>query len=72
MERQEAIHRLTDIVNQDLRPLAEQYKVPVFFKENGSKNNIWPSQVLKTSGIIPQFVPITQLLERQSRFTTTY
>ena len=47
MERQEAIHRLTDIVNQDLRPLAEQYKVPVFFKENGSKNNIWPSQVLE-------------------------
>ena len=47
MERPEATHRLTDIINQDLRPLAEQYKVPVFFEENGSKNNIWVSQVLE-------------------------
>ncbi|MYA68705.1 hypothetical protein F4009_21095 [Candidatus Poribacteria bacterium] len=47
MERPEAIHRLTDIINQDLRPLAGQYKVPVFFEENGSKNNIWVSQVLE-------------------------
>ncbi len=47
MERPEAIHRLTDIINQDLRPLAEQYKVPVFFQENGSKNNIWVNQVLE-------------------------
>jgi DNA mismatch repair protein MutH len=47
MERPEAIHRLTDVINQDLRPLAEQYKVSVFFKENGSKNNIWVNQVLE-------------------------
>ena len=47
MEKPEAIHRLTDIINQDLRPLAKQYKVPVFFKENGNKNNIWVSQVLE-------------------------
>ena len=54
MERQEAIHRLTGIINQDLRPLAERYKVPVFFKENGSKNNIWASQVLENHlGVYP-------------------
>jgi hypothetical protein len=47
MEKPEAIHRLTDIINQDLRPLAKQYKVPVFFQENGNKNNIWVSQVLE-------------------------
>lgn len=47
MESPEAIRRLTDIINQDLRPLADQYKVPVFSKENGSKNNIWVSQVLE-------------------------
>ncbi|MYC76157.1 hypothetical protein F4X10_10390 [Candidatus Poribacteria bacterium] len=46
MERPEAIHRLTDIINQDLRPLAEQYEVPVF-RENGRKNNIWTGQVLE-------------------------
>ena len=27
MERQEAIHRLTDIVNQDLRPLIDTYNL---------------------------------------------
>lgn len=54
METPEAIHRLTDIINHDLRPLAEQYKVPIFFKENGSKNNIWVSQVLERHlGVYP-------------------
>ena len=47
MEKQEAIHRLTNIINQDLRPLADSYRVPVFFKENSNKNNIWVNHVLE-------------------------
>lgn len=45
MERQEAIHRLTVIVGQDLRTLAEKYEVTVF--KDSKINKGWAGHVLE-------------------------
>jgi DNA mismatch repair protein MutH len=46
MERREAIQRLSEIVGQDLRELADEYEVTVF-KENGGRNKGWAGHVLE-------------------------
>ena len=45
MERYEAIDKLSEIINQDLRQLADKYDVAVF--KNGNKNKGWAGQVLE-------------------------
>ena len=45
MERQEAIQRLSDLIGQDLRELADEYEVTVFKGRN--KNKGWAGQVLE-------------------------
>ena len=45
MERHEAIEKLSEIINQDLRQLADTYGVTVF--KNGKKNKGWAGQVLE-------------------------
>ena len=45
MERHEAIDKLSEIINQDLRPLADEYDVTVF--KNGNKNKGWAGHVLE-------------------------
>lgn len=46
MERQEAIGKLSRIIGQDLRALADEYEVTVF-KENGGRNKGWAGQVIE-------------------------
>ncbi|MBU1863992.1 MAG: hypothetical protein KKH94_10040 [Candidatus Omnitrophica bacterium] len=45
MERQEAIERISAIIGNDLRPLADEYSVTVF--RNGRKNKGWAGHVLE-------------------------
>jgi len=45
MERKEAIKRISSIVGQDLRKLAEKYDVTVF--KNGKKNKGWAGHVIE-------------------------
>ncbi|MBI4297973.1 MAG: hypothetical protein HY676_05520 [Chloroflexi bacterium] len=45
MERQEAIQRITGIVGQDLRELADKYEVTVF--KDGKKNKGWAGHVIE-------------------------
>ena len=46
MERQEAVQRLSAIVGQDLRRLADKYGV-VVFKDGGGRDRGWAGQVLE-------------------------
>ena len=46
MERQEAVQKLSTIVGQDLRRLADKYGV-VVFKDGGGKDRGWAGQVLE-------------------------
>ena len=46
MERQEAIQRLSDLIDQDLRELTDEYKVTVF-KKGGGKNKGWAGHVIE-------------------------
>ena len=46
MERQEAIQKLSEIIGDDLRELADEYEVPVF-KDGGGKNKGWAGHVLE-------------------------
>ncbi len=46
MERVEALQRLTQLVGQDLRPLADQYKVTVW-REGGQKNKGWAGHTIE-------------------------
>ncbi len=45
MERQEAIDRITKIVGEDLRVLADKYDITVF--KNGKKNKGWAGHVIE-------------------------
>ena len=45
MERSEAINKLSEIINQDLRQLADKHDVTVF--KNGNKNKGWAGHVLE-------------------------
>ena len=45
MERSEAINKLSEIINQDLRQLADKHDVTVF--KNGKKNKGWAGHVLE-------------------------
>ena len=46
MERQEAIQKVSEIIGQDLRELADEYEVTVF-NHRGNKNKGWAGQVLE-------------------------
>lgn len=46
MERQEAIQRLSDLIGQDLRKLADKYEVTVL-TDSGGKNKGWAGHVLE-------------------------
>lgn len=46
MEREEAIQKLSRIIGQDLRELADEYEVTVF-KDGGGKNKGWAGQVIE-------------------------
>ena len=46
MERQEAIQRLSDLIGQDLRELADEYEVTVF-KKGGGKNKGWAGHLIE-------------------------
>ena len=52
MERHEAIDKLSEIINQDLRQLADTYDVTVF--KNGNKNKGWAGHVLERYLGLPQ------------------
>jgi len=45
MERQEAIDKITKIVGEDLRVLADKYNITVF--KNGKKNKGWAGHVIE-------------------------
>lgn len=45
MERQEAIRRISKLIEQDLRKLADRYEVTVF--KNGKKNKGWAGHVIE-------------------------
>ena len=46
MERVEALQRIAQLVGQDLRPLADQYKVTVW-REGGKKNKGWAGHTIE-------------------------
>ena len=46
MEREAAIQKLSRIIGQDLRELADEYEVTVF-KDGGGKNKGWAGQVIE-------------------------
>lgn len=52
LDRKEAIRRINLLVGKDLRPLADQYQIPVW--KNGRKNKGWAGLVIESYLGLPQ------------------
>jgi DNA mismatch repair protein MutH len=52
LDRKEAIRRINQIAGKDLRPLADEYKIPVW--KNGRENKGWAGQVIEHYLGLPQ------------------
>lgn len=52
LERREAVRRINVIAGKDLRPLADQYQIPVW--KNGRKNKGWAGLVIERYLGLPQ------------------